>query len=257
MSDIRELFESGRATLGTRVVSPWPGVVEALGQSGPYDYVEFLAEYAPHDLYDLEHITRTADLVDLDAIIKIDEENRAYLAQRAVAAGFDGLLFSSVRSAADVRECIRAVRTEPDGDNGVRMDRRRGYVGSYTTTADIVREIDETVIGIMIEKAAAVESLDEILSVPGVDFVQFGPVDYAVSIDEPDTVHSGAVKEVEREVIKAAIDHGVRPRAEISESTEVAPYRDLGVVDFNLGTDLTILQEEWSRRGTDLRDQLD
>ena len=44
---LRELLRAGKPTLGTRVMSPWPTVIEVLGQARQYDYVEFLAEYSP------------------------------------------------------------------------------------------------------------------------------------------------------------------------------------------------------------------
>ena len=38
---LRELLRKGEPTLGTRIVCPWPGVVEIIGYTGIYDYVEF------------------------------------------------------------------------------------------------------------------------------------------------------------------------------------------------------------------------
>ena len=41
-------------TLGTRIHSVWPGIVEVIGHTRMFDYVEFLGEYAPFDLHDLD-----------------------------------------------------------------------------------------------------------------------------------------------------------------------------------------------------------
>jgi 2-keto-3-deoxy-L-rhamnonate aldolase RhmA len=43
----RELLNAGQPTLGTRANAVWPSVVEVLGHTGMFDYVEFLGEYAP------------------------------------------------------------------------------------------------------------------------------------------------------------------------------------------------------------------
>ena len=58
---LRELLRDGRPSVGTRVHSTWPSVVEAIGHTGMFDYVEFLAEYAPFDLYALEEGLRVKD----------------------------------------------------------------------------------------------------------------------------------------------------------------------------------------------------
>jgi len=85
---LRELLRAGKPTLGTRVMSPWPTVIEVLGQAKQYDYVEFLAEYSPSDLHDLDNLCRAAELADLTPIIKIDQAACDYVAQRAIGAGF-------------------------------------------------------------------------------------------------------------------------------------------------------------------------
>ena len=46
----RELLAAGKPSVGTRVHSTWPSIVEVIGHTGKFDYVEFVAEYAPYDL---------------------------------------------------------------------------------------------------------------------------------------------------------------------------------------------------------------
>jgi len=78
----------------------------------------------------------------------------------------------------DVKDCIRAVRSErPDagGVHGYGMRRSVGYVVDGPEAW--AKAMDDIVIAIMIEKTGAMDNLEKILSVPGVDMVQFGPSD--------------------------------------------------------------------------------
>jgi len=68
---LRELLRSGKPTLSTRIQSSWPSTVEVIGHTGLFDYVEFLAEYAPYTLADLENFCRAAELHDLGTMIKL------------------------------------------------------------------------------------------------------------------------------------------------------------------------------------------
>ena len=253
---LRAAIESGDPSLGTRIMNAWPGVIEVLGQTDAFDYVEFLAEYAPYDLYDLEHIGRAADLAGLSTMIKIDAENRAFTAQRAMAAGIDNLLFADVRTVEDAREAVEAVRAEPGGKNGVRMDRRSGYVGGYASPEEVVDICADAVVAIMVEKEETVENLEDILAVSGVDMVQFGPADYSLSIGKPGETRAEEVIEAERRTIETALDMGVAPRAEINRPRGAADYLEMGVRDFNLNTDLGILYSFWSEQGADLDGRL-
>jgi 2-keto-3-deoxy-L-rhamnonate aldolase RhmA len=253
---LRETMESGEPSLGTRIMNAWPGVIEVLGQTDAFDYVEFLAEYAPYDLHDLEHIGRAADLAGLSAMIKIDAENRAFTAQRAMAAGIDNLLFADVRTVEDAREAVEAVRAEPEGKNGVRMDRRNGYVGGYASPEEVVEICADAVVAIMVEKKETVENLQDILAVEGVDMVQCGPADYSLSISKPGDRSAEEVSEAEQTTIETALDMGVAPRAEITAPADAEEYLDIGVCDFNPTTDLGILHSFWSEEGRALDGRL-
>ena len=61
---LRELLVAEKPSFSTRVHSTWPSVVEIIGHTGMFDYVEFVAEYAPYDLYDLDNMCRAAELHD-------------------------------------------------------------------------------------------------------------------------------------------------------------------------------------------------
>lgn len=250
---LRELLRRGEPSVGTRVVCPWPGLIEVIGCTGIYDYVEFLSEYGPYDLHDLENIARAAELFGLSTMIKIDQEPRTYLAERALAAGIQNVLFADIRSVKDVEEAVKAVRAEPNGVNGYRLDRRVSYVGATVSASDLVKMCGDAVVALMIEKREAVENLEEILSVEGVDMVQFGPMDYSISIGVPGEINHPKVREAEEKTIKTALKMGVAPRAEINSPEQAEKYVKLGVRNFNIGVDVRILFGWWKNNGEELR----
>ncbi len=254
INNLRELLKAGKPSIGTRVHSTWPSIVEALGHTGMFDYVEFLAEYAPFDLYALDNFCRAAELHDMSAVIKIDQEPRGFLAQRGIGAGFQGVLFADCRSVEDVRGCVRIVRPETPEDGGIHGvgTRRFAYMG-YGGSPEYVQALRDVVVMIMIEKRAAAEQLEEILAVPGVDMIQWGPSDYSMSIGRPGEKSLPEVKAVERRVFETALKMGVPARAEINSVDQAKYYLDLGVRHFNIGTDLSILYNWWKAHGDELR----
>ncbi len=247
---LREKLNAGEPTLSTHIHTTWPSVVEALGHTGIYDYVEFVAEYAPFDLHDLDNLCRAAELYDMGTMIKVDQSHQGFLAQRGVGAGFSSVLFTDCRSADDVRECVKIARPDTPEDHGVFgvATRRHTYMG-YGDSADYVEALRDTVIAFMIEKKGAVDSLEEILSVPGVDMVQWGPSDYSMSIGRAGDKGHAEIQAARKKVFETAISMGIPPRAEIGSPDEVKQYLDMGVRHFSIGTDITILYGWWKENG--------
>ena len=169
---LRQRLRSGEMTVGTRIVTTSPLIVEALGQTGTYDYVEFLAEYGAFDLHDFDNICRAAELHGMGAMMKVDQCHQAFLSQRAVGAGFDSVLFTDCRSADDVRKCVRLMRPDTPEDKGLYPAANRRHAIRGGGSPEYVQAIRDTVVVIMIEKKDALYDLEEMLSVPGVDMVQ-------------------------------------------------------------------------------------
>ena len=84
----RELLSADNPTIGTHIHTTWPSIVEIIGHTGLYDYVEFVGEYGPYDLHDLDNLARAAELYDMSSMIKVDQEPRGFLAQRAIGSGW-------------------------------------------------------------------------------------------------------------------------------------------------------------------------
>jgi len=250
---LRELLNAGQPTIGTHIHSTWPSIVEVVGHTGMFDYVEFVAEYAPFDLYALENFCRAAELFDLSSMIKIDQEPRRFLAQRGIGAGFQSVLFADCRTVEDARECVRAVRPETPEDGGVHgVGMRRSTYMLYGGTPEYVQALKDVVVVLMIEKKGSVAHLEEILSLDGIDMIQWGPADYSMSIGRPGS-RDAEIKATERHVIETCLKMGVPPRAEISTPEQAKYYLDLGVRHFCMGTDITILYHGLKENGEHLR----
>jgi 2-keto-3-deoxy-L-rhamnonate aldolase RhmA len=256
---LREKLDAGQPTLGTHLLSTWPTLVELIGQTGRYDYVEFTAEYAPFGLHDLDNLGRALELAGLGGMMKHEQTQWTHQAMRSIGSGFQSALFADVRSVEDARACVRAVRAEEPragGLHGVGMRRDVGTMRDAGSPA-FVKALDDVVVAIMVEKRQCVEDLDAILSVPGIDMVQFGPADYAMSIGRTGDWTHPEVRAAERLTIETALKKGLHPRAEISDPDQAARFIEMGVRHFCIGWDVTILHAAWRANGDGMRTLLE
>lgn len=257
---LRERLNAGKPTVGTHILSAWPTLVELIGHSRQYDYVEFTAEYAPFTMHDLDNLGRSFELMNMAGMIKIEQTQYTHQAMRAIGAGFQSVLFADIRSVDDARLAVDAVRAETTmvrgargrGRLGVGMRRDVGTVREGGSPA-YVDALNEVVIAIMVEKKSCVDDLDRILSVPGIDMVQFGASDFSMSIGKTAQYNHPDVLAAETRTIQTALKKGLHPRVELRDPAQAGRYLEMGVKHFCIGWDVRILADWWDTKGAEMR----
>ncbi len=251
---LRQLLNEGKPTLGTHLSTTWPTMWEVVGSTGQFDYIEFGSQYGAWDLHDLDNLCRAAELTNTSTMIKIDRHPKDWLAQRAIAAGFQGILFADIVSVEEAVDCVRAVKLPPEGVNG--------FMGTRgIRPRDYVQHIDDIVIALMVEKKTLMDHLEEVLAIEGLDMIQFGAADYGLSLRTPGQpyVRSDYKDQIlaDRDrAIQMAISAGVRPRAEAGSADQCQSYIEQGVRDFCIGWARGIVAAWCRDNGPKMREML-
>lgn len=245
---LRQILKNNGTSVATRMWSTWPTLTEAAASTGSFDYIEFVAEYAPYDLLQLENLARACELHGISSMIKVDLQNRFYVAQKAMAAGFQSILFTDHKTAKEVEESLFIVQPdcpEYQGRFGYPNNRWIGYQ-PYKTQMQYAEMVKDTVKAFMVEKAETLDNLEEICSIPGVDMVQFGPSDYSMSLGWDAKDHKPEIRKAEEKMIQIALDHGVAPRCEIDTLEQAEYYKGLGVKHFCVGDEFRNQMAYWN-----------
>lgn len=247
---LRKILNEGKTSVCTRIWSSNASFTELLGDY-KFDYVEFLAEYSPFSQMELQNICRAAELNEMGSLIKVDFQNRGYVAQKAVASGFHGILFTDHRTPDEVKESVRMMKPETPELGGMFGFPNNRFIGcqGYVPQLENAKRIDDVVLAFMIEKKQAMDNIEEICAIPGVDMVQFGPSDYSMSCGKNKSDFTEEYMAAERKMIEVALRNGVQPRCEINSSDEAQYYIDLGVRHFCVGDQLVILKNFWKKQG--------
>lgn len=253
---LRDKLDAGLPTLGTRIHSSWATIVELIGYTGMYDYIEFTAEYAPFDIYTLEHLGRAFNLYNITGVIKVGQESRDFQTAKALNSGFMGVNFADVRNAADAAACVALVRAETPalgGTRGVEQARDAKHVLEVGSPA-WVEHTRRTIVTLMIEKKEAVEDVEGILDTEGVDMIVFGARDYALSCGHVGQLSHPAVVEAQTHVLDEARKRGIPVRGEFDTLADAEKFIEKGMRHVNIGLDLRILHNWWRDNGKRLQE---
>ena len=207
---LRAAFESGGVALGVLENAYSPTLVELYGELGA-DFVWIDLEHggpSPDHAPAIEELLRAAERTGTELLVRVPDTAPATV-RKALDTGVRNVFLPRVREAETVRAAVEAARFRYEGGPGERglaapRARRWGLADDYLATED-----RETLVGTTIETAAAVENVEEILSVPELGFVFVGPFDLSVSLGHPGEIDHPEVQEAVERVRSAAVEADV------------------------------------------------
>ncbi|WP_071673326.1 HpcH/HpaI aldolase family protein [Nioella nitratireducens] len=169
-------------------------VTEAAGHSG-FDWCLIDGEHSPWDPVGIRAQLMALAATPAQAVVRVPVAEDWVLKQ-VLDLGAQSVLVPMVDTPEQARAVVRACRYPPDGVRGqgaaVTRSARFGAVADYTTDAN-----DEICILVQAESRAAIDVVDEIAAVDGVDGVFIGPADLAADMGHRD--------EIDHDMVRAAI----------------------------------------------------
>lgn len=221
---------SGEILIGTFMKTPSSAICEVLGRT-TLDLVCIDAEHNPFDRRDISDCVLACRAVGLPAVVRVPVTSSEHIST-ALDVGADGFVAPHLMSVADA-ELIARKSKYGEG---------RGYCGG--TRAAGVRTLEEhvrlakddsVVIG-QIEDVEALDNLDAILDVDGIDCYFIGRSDLTLSMGHTDRDHPDVIAAVE-DITRRAVAKGRRVGTFTSNLDEMPKWRDMGMNLFLLGSE--------------------
>ena len=183
--------------IGTIVTLETPDVAEMLSLCG-FDWLFIDMEHGPLSPGTTQHIIQAiAD--DCSSIVRVPENREAWV-KKALDTGCDGVIVPQVSSAEEARLAVTATKFPPQGSRSVGIARAHGYGMSFTEY--VASANDKVALVIQIEHIDAINNIEEILAVPGIDGVLIGPYDLSGSMNMLGQVTSEPVRSSIAEIKK-------------------------------------------------------
>jgi 2-dehydro-3-deoxyglucarate aldolase len=177
---LREVLDGEGFALGAQLRFGAPAIAEQFAAAG-FDFLVIDAEHAPQTMVGIQSQMQAMNGYACTPIVRLGRIDSAEI-QLVADMGAGGVLVPLVRTAADVKRFVQACRYPPEGTRGFGPSRahRYGFDREYWP-----RTTPELVTMIIIETVEAVENIDEILAVDGLDTFVTGPADLSISLGVP------------------------------------------------------------------------
>lgn len=178
---LRAKLKSGALSVGAWQTLGQPAIAEVFAGTG-VDWVMIDMEHSMLDLRDVAGAIRVVDLMGKVALVRPPELDPA-LIKRLLDAGAHGIMIPNVISRQQAIDAVAATRYLPTGMRGVGLGRAQAYGNGFREQFDWA--IEGALVIVQIEDKRAIEDLDGIFSVDGVDAFFVGPYDLSCSLGAP------------------------------------------------------------------------
>lgn len=178
-----------------------PTIVELIGHLG-FDFVLIDAEHSPVGVESCDHMVRAAETVGLPAYIRVAVNIKQNIL-RYLDIGALGVQLPMINSKAEAEAVVEAVKYMPQGKRGLAGVRAADYGLTRPLKEYTIEANQETLISIQIETLEAVNNLDEILSVEGVDIFFIGPTDLSASMGHVGQINHPEVQNMIEKLVQS------------------------------------------------------
>lgn len=252
---LRTIWDEEGVAIGGKAMTMSPSVVEVYGALG-MDFVWLDFEQlgaSPLDSRFVDELTRAADAADVEPLVRLPAPDPT-LVKKVLAAGVQSILVPHVETPEELRRVVSATRFSYDGEPG-----RRGATTGRANTwgAGSRPSDDDIVVGTMIETRAALEDIDDILSVPDLGFAFIGPGDLSVALGHPVEKDHPEVQEAVATARDACLSADVPVGGVTNDRETAASAIDEGYQLLRIGDEIAAAREVLGERTEQLRSMSD
>lgn len=237
VKEFRERIETPAGVFGPFMISGDPAFVEAAGYAG-YDFVLLDMEHGPNTFEKLQQLIRAANVAGVMPVVRVPRGTDIWIDQ-ALDVGAGGVMIPQIDTAEQARVAVSAAKFAPKGNRGTcRFVRSAGY--GAVPGAEYFEKAQDTVVIVQAEGKKAVENLDEIMEVEGIDIIFVGPYDLSSSLGIIGQINHPRVMECIQDICDRANAKGIKVGCFADNVHSAKKLREMGVKFLGYSCDTAI-----------------
>ncbi len=239
----KELLRQGEIALGTGFGQLRSPEIPKLLSAAGFDWTFIDCEHGCFDVETIQDLVRTSLLTPLTPVVRVADLQYSLVA-RALDMGAEGIIFPRVEEPERLAQAVSWARFPPDGVRGFGLGAPQvGYQNH--SFEEIIRHLNEHVLVVLqVETRTALERVDELLAVKGVDAVMVGPADLSISLGVPGQFdHPKMVAAITR-IVESCRRHGVYPGMQTRTMALARFWKQRGMQFLGCGNELGFLWDK-------------
>ncbi len=190
MNKLKSKLKNNELSIGSWITLYNTAIPEIMADAG-FDWLVVDMEHSSITFSQAAHLIQTIELSSTVPLVRVSENNPTII-KRVMDAGAHGVIVPMVNSREDAERAVKSVQYPPYGERGVGLSRAQGYGFDFEGYKQRLKE--DSIVIVQIEHIKAIDNLEGILSMPGVDGSIIGPYDLSGSLGKPGKFEDPEVK---------------------------------------------------------------
>ena len=235
---VRETLRAGRPALGSFLGLGSPNLAELMAHAG-FDWLVIETEHNGLDSAEIEHMLMAMSGTETVPIVRVPSSNPVFI-QRALDMGAMGIVVPMVKTAEEAERIVGATRYPPDGVRSFGPLRASRY--TFDNDDYFQRANDNILVVLILETSEAVNNLENIAAVPGIDVLYLGPADMSLSLGlSPLQLPHPEVEEVLERALEVGRKSGVAVGAGSGSPDQLRLAQSKGLTFLGYGPDYALV----------------
>ena len=202
---LKQKLKNNELTIGSWIMMDSQMSVEVMALAG-FEWLVIDIEYTAINMETVQMLITTIQANNMKALVRVSK-NEEVVIKKVLDMGADGIIVPMINSKEDAEQAVSFAKYPPFGKRGVGLYRASKYGTKFEEYKKWVDE--ELVIIAQIEHIDAVNNIDEIIQVEGIDGTIIGPYDLSGSIGFPGDFERNDVKDAVQKVLERCKEHNI------------------------------------------------
>ena len=199
-NQLKNDLNNNQLTIGSWLSIPSTFVAEIMSQAG-FPWLVIDMEHSVIDYETMQSMLLAVESNNCTPLVRLSGKDNIQV-KRVLDAGAFGIIVPMVNTEKEAEDIINSIKYPPIGERSVGLARAQGYGMKFN---DYINNFnDHSIVIFQIENKIAIENIEKILSVVGIDGIIIGPYDLSASYGIPGELQNSKILEAEQKVLDAA-----------------------------------------------------
>jgi 2-keto-3-deoxy-L-rhamnonate aldolase RhmA len=212
----KEKLKNKEVCIGSWITLAHPAIAEIMARAG-FHWLVVDMEHSVITIREAEELIRVIELCGVVPLVRLSANDPIQI-KRVMDAGAHGVIVPMVNTCEEAEAAVAAVKYPPQGTRGVGLARAQGYGRTFDAYREWLKK--DALVIVQVEHIQAVENLEAILSVDGVDGFIVGPYDLSGSLGVPGEFNHPLMQKAMKRIQSVVSSSGKVPGIHIVEPDE-------------------------------------